>query len=107
MKHTRWLLALGLLALPKYVWAVALLNAVPGFGGIGVVGSGIIGAAYLFGGVGVAWSGVHTVSAYRNRDMEGMSSVWTWVGVTMIGAILIVTIIPALIGPLVAQGATL
>ena len=71
------------------------------------VGNAIVAAAYLFGGAGVVWCATHIVTAYRDRDMGGLMPVFSWVGVTVLAAILLGTIVPGMVAPILARGATL
>ena len=89
-------------SLPQILLAADLGPLAP----LSVIGLAIASAAYLFGGASIVWAGAHAVSAYRSRDIEGMGAVWGWIAATVIGAILVGTIVPALVDPILARGAT-
>jgi hypothetical protein len=99
MKRSLW--SLPMLVIPRLVSA-SNLGPLVDFGPIGLA---VIAIAYLLGGGAVVWLAVKALYAYKNREHDGMGAVMEYVALTVIGAVLLGTVVPGLIAPILAQGA--
>ena len=88
---------------PEFVGA-ANLQILSDFAGIG---SDIGNIGYGLGGGAVVWSGYQTAQAYRHRDDDGLKPVFKAGAATVIGGIMLVTVVPKYVGPIMAAGSTL
>jgi hypothetical protein len=99
----RLLLSFAILVIPRLVYAANLGPLAE----LSWVGPALTGLSYAVGAGVVVWQGVKAISAYGNRDREGMGAVFEHVIICVVGGVLLGVIIPGLIAPIAAQGATL